>query len=615
MSNRAEEKPRIRILSEEVFNRIAAGEVVDRPASLLKELIENSIDAGATAIEISVQGAGCKEIAVSDNGEGINPEDLLLAFERHATSKVSNLEDLISIRTLGFRGEALAAITAVSRIKAVSRLHGNLIGCQIRLHGGKTTEIEEVGAPEGTAIVINDLFFNTPARKKFLKSSGTENAHIVNVFKRYALSFPDIRWSLQVDNRELYRLPEELLNDRIVSVYGQELAKHLIAVQAIEHDYQLTGYIGSVQVARRSRGDQHIYVNQRWVQNRLLGHAVASAFGDLLQGGSFPFFVLFLTLPHAEVDVNVHPAKTEIKFQQESRIYSFLLNTIRATLQEAGLAATPTMKLQSGETLDPNTGEILTNRPSAESHSQTASVLSQPHSGDASAPWKLSGKNRISEEAYRLMFYQAAVESESTNGDAAEEPASQRQERTQVYQIHNRYILTEIKGGIAIIDQHAAHERILYEHALKNLSEERHLSQQLLFPKMIELDAEDAVRLREVLTDLQILGINIREFGDRSFVLEALPMGIREGASEGIVKEILDELKERGVAKKPGQEHVAAAFACRAAIKFGQSLSLREMNALIDQLFATKFPFNCPHGRPTLVKLTLQDLEHRFGRS
>ncbi|HEX7344212.1 MAG TPA: DNA mismatch repair endonuclease MutL [bacterium] len=589
---------RIHLLPEEVHNRIAAGEVVERPASVLKELIENSLDAGAQTIDVSLAGAGQKEICVSDDGAGMGREDLLLAFERHATSKVAKVEDLLEITTLGFRGEALAAIASVSRIEAISRPREHLQAHRLRLHGGKISGIEEAGAPQGTTIAVRDLFFNTPARKKFLKSAAVENGHLLAVFKRYALAYPQVRWSLTQDGKTVYRLPPESLENQLLAVFSEDLKSQLFPVEAEDSGIHLYGFIGAPGLARRSRGDQHIFINRRWVQHRLLGHAIVSGYGTLLETGQFPFYVLFFDVPPSEVDVNVHPAKTEVKLRRENELYGFTANAILGALQKAGLSAMSMLALKPGETVNRATGEIT-----------AVAAGGAYQSFRPAAPAKA-----FQPEAYQIAFGERIEPTSESPPSPASVSVETGGERTLVYQIHQRYILTEIKGGMAIIDQHAAHERILYEKALKALNGGAMPSQQLLFPRIVELDAENAVRLREVLADLQALGISIREFGERSFALEALPSGIQPGLGEEIVKEILDELRERGVARRPGQEPIAAAFACRAAIKFGQPLALAEMNALIDQLFATKFPFTCPHGRPTLLKLTLSELERRFGR-
>lgn len=606
LSSAAPER-RIHLLTEDVYNRIAAGEVVERPASVLKELIENSLDAGATQIEVAVSGAGRKEILVSDNGEGMSKDDLLLAFERHATSKVSRVEDLEEIRTLGFRGEALSAIASVSRMEATSRFRGQLSGYKLRLNGGKIQDLEEIGAPQGTTLIVRDLFFNTPARKKFLKSAQVESSHILNVFKRYALAYPNIRWTLSSDGKDLYRLPPETLRDRILAVFSENLGSQLFPLDAVRSGWRLFGFIGAAQLARRSRGDQHLFINRRWVQHRMLGHAVVSAYGNLLERGLFPFYVLFLEIPPQEVDVNVHPAKTEVKLARENDLYTFVMHSVSNTLQETGLAAMSEIHLRKGESLDPTTGEII-------SQGTAAAPIRSTSFGSPPAQFHPLRFPHASSEAYQLLFQPSQKDEENVLSPSDEKEAS-KSERTQVYQIHNRYILTEIKGGIAIIDQHAAHERILYEKALKAFQGGSIRGQSLLFPKIIELDAENAERLREVLDDLQQLGINIREFGEKSFALETLPAGLPSGTDGDLVMEILDELKERGRLRQPGRESVAAAFACRAAIKFGKSLTLTEMNALIDQLFSSQFPFTCPHGRPTLLKLTLSELERRFGRA
>ncbi len=600
---------KINLLTEEVYNRIAAGEVVERPASVLKELIENALDADAGEISIAVEGAGQREITVSDDGCGMSKPDLLMAFERHATSKVCDVTDLQAIRTLGFRGEALSAIASVSRVEAASRLRGSLSGYRLKMQGGKILEVVETGAAEGTTITVRDLFFNTPARRKFLKSRAVETGHLMSVFKRYALAYPRVRWSYTQDGKALYRLPAESLDSRLLALFSGDLADHLLPVEGNGESVELKGYIGSPQIVRRTRTDQYLFVNRRWVQNRLLGFAVSSAFGALLDSGEFPFYVLFLDLPPDQVDVNVHPAKTEVKFRRESEIYQLVHQSVREALQHAGIEAFRTYSLSPGEKLDERTGEII---PGSKKGIPGKSSAGGAYSRSFSAP---RGRSDTSLEAYQLAFGRSAEETPKDRPSSTAERPDEKGDRTNVYQFHRRYIVTEIKGGIAIIDQHAAHERILYEKALRALAGSRMHSQQLLFPKIIEPAPDQAVRLRDMLEDLQRLGITLREFGERSFVIEALPSGIREGADDQLVLEILDELQERGAARKPGQDQIAAAFACRAAIKFGKTLTLAEMNSLIDQLFATRFPFTCPHGRPTLLNLTLTELERRFGRT
>ncbi len=608
----ATDRRKIHLLSEEVYNRIAAGEVVERPASVLKELIENALDAGADSVEVTVAGGGRDQICVSDDGSGMSRADLLLAFERHATSKVAEVGDLLAIRTLGFRGEALSAIASVARVEATSRLSDSLSGHTLRLHGGKIQDVVDSGAPEGTTITVRDLFYNTPARKKFLKSRGVENGHLLAVFKRYALAYPAVRWSYRQDGKDVYRLPPESILNRILEVFSNELADHVFPISGEEGRVKLSGFVGSAQIARRSRGDQHLFVNRRWIQNRLLGHAVLSGFGPLIEERKFPFYLIFMNIPPEEVDVNVHPAKSEVKFRRESEIYNLVNRSVKEALQRAGVSAFREIALQQGENLDQQTGEITSPQGGKPIHPAVIPTRGQPAHSFPRLDYQM---DNFTPQAYQLVFGTPDGDKQGDAGGGRDAVIEAPSERTRVYQFHQRYIATEIKGGIAIIDQHAAHERILYEKALKALNGGSLHGQQLLFPKIIELDRERTEQLRGVLDDLQVLGITIREFGEKSFVLEALPQGIKEGNEEDLVLDILDELEERGFAKNPGTEQLAAAFACRAAVKFGKTLTLNEMNGLIDQLFTTQFPFTCPHGRPTLMQLTLSELERRFGRA
>ncbi|MBU0518237.1 DNA mismatch repair endonuclease MutL [bacterium] len=598
---------KINLLSEEVYNRIAAGEVVERPASVLKELIENALDAAATEIDITVAGGGQSEITVNDNGSGMAKADLLLAFERHATSKVTSVNDLAAIHTLGFRGEALSAIASVARLEATSSMQEALSGHRLKMAGGKVIDLIETGAPTGTTISVKELFFNTPARKKFLKSRSVENSHLLTVFKRFALSYPDIRWSYVSDGKDVYRLPPETLENRLQAIFSEELGNLIFPVQLEDDGILVSGFIGAPKLARKSRGDQFLFVNRRWVQNRPLGFAVLSGFGPLIEDRRFPFYVLFIDIDPELVDVNVHPSKSEVKFRNEHEIYNIVHRGVRQALQKAGMDATRNYAVSPEEKVDPTTGEILP-RPLDSRLPHTS-----PQQGFT---FPLPQQNKMPLEGYQIAFQPEAKQATDVqDADSLRQASNGEIERTQVYQFHQRYVVTELKNSIAIIDQHAAHERILYEKALRALNGGKMHSQQLLFPRIMEVSPDRAVLLRDVLEDLQALGIDIKEFGERSFVVEALPAGVKESGDDRIVLDILDELREKGIARKPGHEKLAAAFACRAAIKFGKSLSLPEMNSLIDQLFATQYPFSCPHGRPTILQLTLGELERRFGRS
>lgn len=592
----------IRIMPEALANKIAAGEVVQRPASAAKELLENAIDAGAGDVEVILKSSGSELIQVVDDGCGMSREDARACFRRHATSKIAAIEDLERLRTLGFRGEALASIASVSQVELRTKRSSDSAGFCVRVEGGEIQSAEPCATKDGTSIAVKNLFYNVPARRNFMKTPATELRHLVETFQSIALSNPSIAFRLVHDSMEMYRLPAEASTDfgdalrgRIRSLYGAEHEERLVYVGEETSYLSVTGFVGEPELNKKSRGEQFLFVNGRYVRNRSLEHAVYSAFEDLIPEGSYPFFTLFLTLEPARVDVNVHPSKAEVKFDDERGIYNFLKSIVRKGLGSVML----TPQVEPGEGHWSTTGP----QPFSAMSPSGENGFGDPHRG---SPGRSGDAGRLSDQLYRggaTSGRRSAVDDEVGVDD------------TLLWQLHDRYILTQIRSGLMILDQNAAHERILYERALQHIEEGVGMSQQLLFPQTVEFAPGDYELLEELLPDLRALGFDIESFGGRSVVVRGVPSDIRSGDERSILEDILAQYKlNRERLKVPSKENLAKSLARRSAIRADTHLGAREMRSLIDQLFACEMPYACPHGRPTMVKIPIEELDKRFSR-
>jgi DNA mismatch repair protein MutL len=597
----------IRILPEHLANRIAAGEVVQRPAAAVKELLENSIDAGAKAITVVVSRGGKSLIQVIDDGSGMGPEDAALAFSRHATSKITTIEDLERITTLGFRGEALASISAVAQVEMITRRAEDELGTRIRVGGSGAPVSAPDSAPAGTSITVRNLFYNTPARQKFLKSDATEFRQICDAVQRIALAHPSIALKFLNGEETILDLEPSGLPDRVSAVFGPSIAKTVFPFEGDAPDMSVRGFLGKPDFARRSRSEQYMFLNNRSVASRSLGHAVFKAYEHLLEKGTFPLFILYLSIDPQKVDVNVHPSKLEVKFGDEGAVYRFVYSAVRRVLSEHDLIPSAGVTA-SGEGL--------------------AFMQPEGRPAPASAPWRELLRTRIPGEdrstgdpggpGLAVREGQADFESAREKGfhpsGAPQSPASPPQ--GPLWQIHDKYILAPVENGIMVIDQHAAHERVLYEKAVARFQGEGGGVQQLLFPHTFELSPADAALVGELLPFLTGLGFSVKLFGKTTIVLDGVPVDVKPGAEKTILPEILDLFKEdaHSVKLEP-REKLAKSYSCKAAVKAGDPLNAAEMHSLLDQLFATKLPFVCPHGRPVMIRLSLAELDKRFGRT
>ncbi|RMD89950.1 MAG: DNA mismatch repair endonuclease MutL [Alphaproteobacteria bacterium] len=602
--------PRIRRLDEATINRIAAGEVVERPASVVKELVENALDAAARRIDILLEGGGRRRILVTDDGCGMTREELVLATARHATSKLRAAADLACIATLGFRGEALAAIGSVSRMTLTSRAAGEDTAWSLGLEGGRRDGPRPAALEAGTRIEVRDLFFATPARLKFLKSERSETAHAVDVVKRLAMAHPGVAFSLGDGRRALFRAPAEQGDtavagaERVAAVLGRGFLENAVRVDAERDSVRLSGFAGLPTFSRGNAQQQYLFVNGRPVKDRLLAGAVRGAYADFLARDRHPVLALFLDIPPSEVDVNVHPAKAEVRFRDPGLVRGLIVAGLRHALAEAGHRA-------------------------ATSVSEAALAAARPQPAMPALPWDRGTGPRaaapgLMETAAR---YQAPAADHSTSGMIA--PAARVEEDADIEaaaiayplgaargQLHETYIVAQTADGIVIVDQHAAHERLVYERMKAALAETGVARQMLLLPEVVELEEEAAARLVARAEEFAELGLVIEAFGAGAVVVREVPALLGQVDAARLVRDLADELAEleEGLALKERLADVCATMACHGSVRAGRRLTVAEMNALLREMEATPHSGQCNHGRPTYVELKLADIERLFGR-
>ena len=573
---------RIKLLSDDLKNKIAAGEVVERPASVVKELIENSLDSGATEIDVIVKGGGNVSVQVIDNGVGLEKDDLLIAFARHSTSKIESVEDLSTIDTLGFRGEALSSIASVAKVKALSSVNGEDSGYEISVLGGEISQPEPVALSKGTAISVSDLFFSIPARRKFLKSAQVELRHIIRTVRRFGLCQPNVRFTLTADDKEVMTLAPMTLIDRIAAVHDPSYRENLLEVNHQAGLFAITGYVGNLNLVRKRRGEQNLFLNGRYIVNKLLNSAIYSAYQSLVSRGEFPFFAITLEVPLDTVDVNVHPMKIEVRFRDEWRVYHALKTAVTEALNDI-LSTVPDF-LKPSESFPSSGGQAGFSFP----QSTPSAILSRQSVERAKSYVQTMGETQTEEEGVNL---------------------------ENIWQVHTKYIVSEIKSGLVVIDQHVAHERVLFEQAMDAMEGNPLPSQSLLFPEVVELPIEDFSTLLELLPYLEKIGFRMKEFGKNTVMIEGVPSELGWGNEREVLTEIIDTYRNQQKAQPSFMEAVAASFACKAAVKAGDVLTQEEMQSLVDRLFATQHPYYCPHGRPIMVNLSLDELDRRFERT
>jgi DNA mismatch repair protein MutL len=570
----------IKILDKATINQIAAGEVVERPASVVKELVENALDAGATQVAVEIRGGGISLIRVTDNGSGIPSGEVALAFERHATSKIKSSQDLFNIDSLGFRGEALPSIAAVAEVEMVTCPEGEKAGTFLSLEGGAVTQQKGQSRTRGTTITVRNLFRRVPARLKFLKSIATETGHVANAVSQYALAYPEVAFSLTVEGKESLRTSGKgRLLDAIIDVYGVALAGKMLPVAGeestwrsgeVENKIRVSGMAGSPELGRTGRDFLSFFVNRRWVSSRLLSYAVEEAYRGLLMTGKHPVVVLDISLPAGEVDVNIHPAKSEVKFRNDGDIFRAVQKAVRHAL---------------------------------------TTQMPVPRIDDTVAPYRAAPS-----QALEQLWGRPADESKS----ALPEEVAPRLTATLpvlrvVGQVMSRYIVAEGPDGLYLIDQHAAHERIRFDRLLRQREMKKPEVQGLLEPVTLEVTPRQDAIMKSCLENFIDFGFAMESFGDRTYLVRTVPAMVAGDNWAGMLKELLDALS--GEEKSRWEERIVASLACHGAVKSGQALSDDEMRALVRQLEQTTNPHTCPHGRPTVIRLSAAQLERDFGRS
>jgi DNA mismatch repair protein MutL len=657
---------RIHLLAEQVANQIAAGEVIERPASVVKELVENSLDAQATRVTVDIQAGGRSLVRVVDDGLGMSRDDALLCLERHATSKIRRAEDLAAVVTMGFRGEALPSIASVSRFTLTTRESAgdSPEGTQVIISGGKILEVKAAGSAPGTTVEVRQLFFNLPARRKFLRTEETESAHIQHYLTLAALAYPEVAFIFQRDGRLFWQLAAvkaggdararlAALRERLRALYGgeQELltVDYSAAIQPAEELegevsppstlFRLWGFVGAPGVSRSTREDQHLFVNRRPVENRGLNFALLEGYHTALMKGRYPVCCLFLEIDPAAVDVNIHPAKREVKFHREAEVRRLVAQAVRQTLlgfhagkSESGKSKAEVKSPQSAAVEPSMEGQRAV--PSGQAPLPNFPAALEP------APTQPS-KSSTQQPALRMGFSPVASPDEPTSSPQSRipthRPPAQEPQRTHVTRptphepvpllnvplrlvgvIGKLYVVLESDRGLVLLDQHAAHERILFEQMLSRLEQrDQAPSQRLLLPQTVELSARDASFLREQLPVLTRLGVGLSEFGERTFMLDALPPFVKAPDARRFVLELVDELKAAGRELNSHRlgEHTVAKTVCRHAVKANDPLTGRELEGLVEDLRHCAMPYTCPHGRPTLIEMNFRELEKKFGRT
>jgi DNA mismatch repair protein MutL len=596
---------KIHYLESSLVDQIAAGEVIDRPASVLKELIENSLDSGADNIEVHVIKGGHELIQVSDNGCGMSQEDLKLAFMRHATSKIKYLEDLNSITTLGFRGEALPSIASVSMFTALSS-EKDSNGYEIKINGSEEKSFKPAAGLSGTTCKVQNLFYNTPARRKFLKKPETEQSVINSMMRRFMLSRPEVAFKMISNNKIVYDVPAQNLSERINSIYGSAFKNGILPVELKKDPYIVTGFTGNLSLVKKRPGEQYIFLNGRFIKNRLLNSSIFSAYQSLIQRGEFPFFVMFLEMPPDLFDVNVHPAKLEVRFVNEWQIYHVIKTSITTVLQDI-LKVIPDYKTyQHFPEYTPNqTGSLNLEKAPSGSITQFEQA---PHKHLDTDVADLFDKNEA-------QLQDAHFRMESTLDNIKVHNEDLHPVSDHIWQIHRKYLITEIKSGLIIIDQHVAHERVLFEEAKKAIEGQGFPSQTVLFPQTLKLQPEEYDSLLEITHYLNKIGFRFREFGENTVIIDEIPPDINWGNESQIIREILDQYISVKNINPSFIDQIAAIYACKSAIKAGDQLKPEERIHLIDRLFSTDHPYYCPHGRPIIINLSINELDQRFERN
>ena len=615
----------IQLLPDNIANQIAAGEVIQRPASAVKELLENAVDAGATQIKLVVNDAGKALVQVIDNGKGMSETDARMSFERHATSKIRNIEDLFHIKTMGFRGEALASIAAVAQVELKSKKEEETTGTYIEIDNSVVKKQEPIAMEQGTSIAMKNLFFNVPARRNFLKSNPSELRHIVDEFIRVSMAFPDIFFSLTSNGQQVFHLERGTLKQRIVQLLGNSYNAKLVSVQEHSDYMNIYGFVGKPETAKKTRGDQYFFVNNRFIKSAYLNHAVMGAFDSMIAKDSFPMYTLFIDLDPAQLDINVHPTKQEIKFEDEKIVYAFVQSAVKHSLAQFSISPTLDFELDSSiQHLDAVSKPFTEERKSSVASSSLYNTFTQKNQAHF-----IENKSELK---HWRDFYEPVSKEQpgptddqlpvttvgTTNNDPIPlytEKRQQIQDDTPLQQMHSTYIIVQNDAGFIVIHQQNAHERILYERFMKAVAGKPLAIQQSLFPQTMELAATDTVILNELLPDLHYLGYHIEPFGNNTFVIQGTPSDVDQGSEKTAIEKMLEQYKHfSNDLKYSKREKLLRSLSWQQAIKAGKSLSQKEMKSLVQDLFICTMPNITPNGKPTYTAFKKNELDRMFGR-
>ncbi|MGI8470168.1 MAG: DNA mismatch repair endonuclease MutL [Pyrinomonadaceae bacterium] len=675
---------KIKILPDNLSNQIAAGEVVERPASVIKELLENALDAGAWRVQIDVELGGRRLMRVSDDGEGMTRDDAILSFERHATSKIKTLEDLSKIQTLGFRGEALASIASVAKVELITKTEEDTAAARVIIEGGRLIDVKDAARPAGTTITVRDLFFNTPARRKFMRSEATENYHLTSIVTHYALANHEIAFTLTSNGREVLRLsPAKDLRERAFQIFGANLIESLLPVAGgREYIAKIGGYVSAPRERRTTRDAQYFFINGRFVKDKIIAGGLLEGFRSVLPHGVYPVAFLFLEIPHEEVDVNVHPSKTEVRFRRSEAVKEVIAEAIRAALANAGIVPNADFGMRNTElkieNQKPNietanfeqpqiefqisdnnfqsvssNGSLQTEQPierqresAIEKESETtAPILTaqdnfesevfsndfeqavQSRLGESSIqlppnheqPQAIDGQNqlRIPHPEIRNYDILPPVDSAEKIPKVIEPEKISSGKIRPIGQLHESFIIATDDEGLLLIDQHVAHERILFDKFRRKETERKIESQNLLLPETFDLTPAQAAAFNLIEEELENLGFGLMRLSGRTIAVKSVPTDLPPSEIRNLLAEVLDTIdKEKsGGAKQFLRDHIAASLACKAAVKINMKLTTEKMQWLIDRLLTTSSPTTCPHGRPVILRLTMRDIERGFHRT
>ena len=623
---------KIALLTQETIDKIAAGEVVERPSSVVKELVENAIDARATAITIEIKEGGISFIRISDNGCGIDKSEVPLAFLRHSTSKIRSVEDLLCVSSLGFRGEALSSIAAVSRVELITKTPDALTGVRYQIEGSKEVALEEIGAPDGTTFLVKDLFYNTPARKKFLKSAQTEGSYIADMVEKLALSHPDVSFKfIQNNQTKLHTSGNGNIKDLIYHVFGREISGAVLSVELENELFSVNGYIGKPVITRGNRNYEIYFINGRYVKSQLLSKAIEEAYKSFLMQHQYPFCVLYFTFKGESLDVNVHPTKMELRFDNNQEVYQYLCDGLYEVLSRKEMIPevpvseekkAPSIVREYKEAIpEPFEARRLNQVRTQESIFSPAQIQSIRENVKKDSPYEEKYPTRVAEQStYHVNILESQNDTkyenitlESISSEFLTKDAKKKHRI--IGQLFKTYWLVEFEEKLFIVDQHAAHEKVLYERTMATLREKEYTSQTISPPIVLSLDANEILMLEKYKEQIAKMGYEVESFGGKEYMISAVPANLFKIDGKDLFIEMLDDFSNLSGRETPELilEKVAS-MSCKAAVKGNQSLSYSEFDALVEELLTLENPYNCPHGRPTIISMTKYEIEKKFKR-